>query len=63
MRPDEQVIIARFMLAFDLLGTFVFALSGAAAGIVGDGVLPEFHARKAIADRKFPTWTDFALSD
>lgn len=29
----EQVIIARFMVAFDLLGTFVFALSGAAAGI------------------------------
>ena len=33
MTPDEQVIIARFMVIFDLLGTFVFALSGAAAGI------------------------------
>jgi uncharacterized membrane protein YeiH len=31
--PDEQVIIARFLVAFDLLGTFVFALSGAVAGI------------------------------
>ena len=30
--PNEQVIIANFLLAFDLLGTFVFALSGAAAG-------------------------------
>ncbi len=32
MTPDEQVIIARFLVVFDLLGTFVFALSGAAAG-------------------------------
>ena len=33
MTPTEQVIIARFLVAFDLLGTFVFALSGAVAGI------------------------------
>ena len=33
MTPTEQVIIARFLVAFDLLGTFVFALSGAASGI------------------------------
>ena len=31
--PDEKVIIAGFLVAFDLLGTFVFALSGAVAGI------------------------------
>jgi uncharacterized membrane protein YeiH len=33
MTPAEQVIIAGFLVAFDLLGTFVFALSGAVAGI------------------------------
>jgi uncharacterized membrane protein YeiH len=31
--PDERVIIARSLVAFDFLGTFVFALSGAVAGI------------------------------
>src|SRR5690349_15774322 len=31
--PREQVLIAGFLVAFDLLGTFVFALSGAVAGI------------------------------
>src|SRR5688500_14654774 len=31
--PDEQVIIAGFLVAFDLVGTFVFALSGAVAGL------------------------------
>lgn len=31
--PDERVIIAGFLVAFDLLGTFVFALSGAVAGV------------------------------
>jgi len=31
--PNERVIIAGFLVAFDLLGTFVFALSGAVAGI------------------------------
>ena len=31
--PADPVIIAGFLLAFDLLGTFVFALSGAVAGI------------------------------
>ena len=33
MIPDERVIVAAFLVAFDLLGTFVFALSGAAAGV------------------------------
>ena len=33
MTPTEQVIIAGFLVAFDFLGTFVFALSGAVAGI------------------------------
>ena len=33
MIPDEQVIITTFLVFFDLLGTFVFALSGAASGI------------------------------
>jgi uncharacterized membrane protein YeiH len=33
MIPDEKVIITSLLVAFDLLGTFVFALSGAAAGI------------------------------
>ena len=31
--PDERILIAGFLVAFDLLGTFVFALSGAVAGI------------------------------
>ncbi|HEX6051804.1 MAG TPA: trimeric intracellular cation channel family protein [Gemmatimonadaceae bacterium] len=31
--PDERVIIAGFLVVFDLVGTFVFALSGAVAGI------------------------------
>ena len=31
--PADPVIIAGFLVAFDLLGTFVFALSGAVAGI------------------------------
>ena len=30
--PDERVIIAGFLVVFDVLGTFVFALSGAVAG-------------------------------
>ena len=33
MLPDEQIIISRFMVVFDLVGTAVFALSGAAAGV------------------------------
>ena len=31
--PDDRVIIAGFLVVFDLVGTFVFALSGAVAGI------------------------------
>ncbi len=31
--PADPVIIAGFLVAFDLLGTFVFALSGAVAGV------------------------------
>jgi uncharacterized membrane protein YeiH len=31
--PTDPIIIAGFLVAFDLLGTFVFALSGAVAGI------------------------------
>jgi uncharacterized membrane protein YeiH len=33
MIPADPIIIAGFLVAFDLLGTFVFALSGAVAGI------------------------------
>ena len=33
MTPTEQVIIAGFLVAFDFLGTFVFALSGAVSGV------------------------------
>ena len=33
MLPQEHVLIGTFLLAFDLVGTFVFALSGAVAGI------------------------------
>jgi uncharacterized membrane protein YeiH len=31
--PNEHVLISTFLVALDLLGTFVFALSGAAAGV------------------------------
>jgi len=31
--PADPVIVAKFLIAFDFLGTFVFALSGAVAGI------------------------------
>jgi uncharacterized membrane protein YeiH len=31
--PADPVVVAGFLVAFDLLGTFVFALSGAVAGI------------------------------
>jgi uncharacterized membrane protein YeiH len=31
--PNEQILISTFLVALDLLGTFVFALSGAAAGV------------------------------
>src|SRR5215212_8830930 len=33
MLPHEQVLISTFLVAFDLFGTFVFALSGAMAGV------------------------------
>lgn len=33
MLPQEHVLIGTFLLLFDLVGTFVFALSGAVAGI------------------------------
>ena len=33
MRADQQVLIGTSFVVFDLLGTFVFALSGAASGI------------------------------
>lgn len=33
MTADQQVLIGTFLVVFDLLGTFVFALSGAASGI------------------------------
>src|SRR5437763_5370953 len=33
MIPHEQVLISTFLVVFDLVGTFVFALSGAAAGV------------------------------
>ena len=33
MLGNEHILIGRFLVALDLLGTFVFALSGAAAGV------------------------------
>ena len=33
MIPDQQVLIGNFLIALDLVGTFVFALSGAADGV------------------------------
>jgi uncharacterized membrane protein YeiH len=33
MLPQEHVLIGTFLVVFDLVGTFVFALSGAVAGI------------------------------
>jgi hypothetical protein len=33
MLPHEQVLISTFLVVFDLVGTFVFALSGAMAGV------------------------------
>ena len=33
MTPNQQILIGTFLVAFDLLGTFVFALSGAVSGI------------------------------
>ena len=33
MLPNERILISTFLVVLDLLGTFVFALSGAAAGV------------------------------
>jgi uncharacterized membrane protein YeiH len=33
MKVDDQILVSDFLKVFDLVGTFVFALSGAVAGV------------------------------